>query len=189
MNSRERLTESNWLFTLSSGKKMSVGLNEQVTGLKQTDGDASYHMWLKLGNISLQNMLSGTNVHGVTNCLNKFTVENASQTIKFRGYLWLKQIMMPRFLAATKQFYTFSLCFYSSLNVWCLLLLKTDLVLYGSSDLIKILLVFLGDLNQILQELKDQKSLTRNEFHKSQQKHLPCRNYRAKKKQEEGNKQ
>lgn len=61
-------------------------------------------------------------------------------------------------------------------------------MLDGSSNLKQILFVFLGDFNQILQELKAQMSLTRNEFHKSQQKHLLCRNYRSKKKQEEGKK-
>lgn len=61
-------------------------------------------------------------------------------------------------------------------------------MLDGSFNLIQILLVFLGDFNQILQELKAQKSLTKNEFHKSQQKYLPSRNYRAKEKQEEGKK-
>lgn len=166
----------------------SVALNEQVTGLKQTDGDASYHVWLKLGNISPQNMFSGTDVHDVINCLNKFTVENPSQPIKFRGYLWLKRNNNAKISGCYKIFLHVFLVLYSSLNIWCWLLLKAYLVLDGSSNLKQILFVFLGDFNQILQELKAQMSLTRNEFHKSQQKHLLCRNYRSKKKQEEGKK-
>lgn len=67
------------MFIASCSKKMkkNIGFNEQVTDLKQTKRDTSYHLWLKLGNISLQNKFSGVNVHDFRKCLDIYTVEKS----------------------------------------------------------------------------------------------------------------
>lgn len=43
-----------------------MGLNEQVTGLKQTKRGTSRYAWLELGNISLQNVFSGVDVYMIS---------------------------------------------------------------------------------------------------------------------------